>query len=219
VDSGADVHRIVLFSDAVFAIAITLLVLEIKVPEVAKRVADAELPHKLREVIPSIITYCLSFLVIAIFWMSHHRMFRVIRRYDLPLLFLNTLFLMCVALLPFPVALLGHYISSRVAMTIYMGSMAATALTASLVWLYASHKRRLLAHDVDDLAVRQISFRTHIFPVMFGVLAVAANYDIRLMQILTPVCALLIRVAERVFRRRWNRASTSHASDEMSMRA
>ena len=89
-------ERIVFFSDAVMAIAITLLAIDLKVPEIAASVAAAELPGALSELAPRFMSFIISFFVIGIYWMSHHRYFRFIKRYDGGLIVLNLLFLVSI---------------------------------------------------------------------------------------------------------------------------
>ena len=104
---GNDMGRIEAFSDGVFAIAITLLVIEIGVPHIQGE--GTTLSHALLEQWPSYLGYAISFLQIGVIWANHHNRFRFIARSDHILLFLNILFLMCVAFIPFPTALLAEY--------------------------------------------------------------------------------------------------------------
>ena len=99
-EDSRELDRIVFFSDAVFAIAITLLVLDIQVPEILERLVDERLPERLLELWPKYLSYVHSFLVILMYWMAHHSTFTAIKRYDRGLIWLNSLFLMCVAFLP-----------------------------------------------------------------------------------------------------------------------
>jgi uncharacterized membrane protein len=99
-EGGIELERIIFFSDAVFAIAITLLVLDIKVPArpaILKEPVPAWLGGQLSALSPSYLSYVLSFLVIGAFWAAHHRIFRYITGYDGRLIAVNTLLLMCVA--------------------------------------------------------------------------------------------------------------------------
>ena len=100
--AGRDRDRIVNLSDAVFAIAMTLLVLDLRVPDLPEGLVDSELPAALLSLWPKYLGYVLSFVVIGTFWVIHHSIFRSIRRYDRTLLWLNFLFLMFVAFVPFP---------------------------------------------------------------------------------------------------------------------
>ena len=111
-------------------------------------------------------SYLLSFLLVGLQWMWHHRIFHYIRRYDFPLLWINTLYLMFVALVPFPAALLGHYATSQVAMIVYTATLAACSLVGGLLWVYASHGHRLIAEDVDRAVVRRLTLRGLTPPVI-----------------------------------------------------
>ena len=126
-----ELERIVFFSDAVFAIAITLLVLDIKVPEIPERLVAQELPEALAALWPKFLSYVLSFVVILFYWTAHHRIFHAIKDYDWNLIWLNSLFLMCIAFLPFPTALLGEYGNHQLPVVIYAGSVAITRLMLS----------------------------------------------------------------------------------------
>src|SRR4051794_40035156 len=137
--------RIEAFSDGVFAIAITLLVLEIHVPE------DAEngLGQALIDQWPAYASYVVSFFVIGIIWINHHAVFDHLARADRPLLFLNLLLLLFVAVLPFPTNLIATYMQEggadeRGAAGVYSGTMTGVGLAFGALWTYASRPRRLL---------------------------------------------------------------------------
>jgi uncharacterized membrane protein len=147
-----DKSRVEAFSDGVFAIAITLLVLELKVPDV-KEGLDGALWHNW----PSYAAYVVSFAVIGIMWVNHHAMFHRVRVVDRPLLFLNLLLLMFVALVPFPTALVARYLGhpgAHVAMAVYSGNMFLTAIAWQLLWRWIVHDDRLLHEQVDPEIAR-----------------------------------------------------------------
>lgn len=118
---GIDVERIRAFSDAVFAIAITLLALEITVPE---DLPTAELGHALKEeALPSVAGYLLSFVVVGALWISHHRLFRMAKVVDGPLLYVDLALMALVAALPFPTKIVTEYHSSAIATSLYAGTI------------------------------------------------------------------------------------------------
>lgn len=162
-----ELDRIVFFSDAVFAIAITLLVLSIEVPQIPENLVAEELLDQLFDLWRNMLSYVISFLVIFSFWTVHHSIFSSIRGYDRGLLWLNGLFLMAVAFLPFPSALLGEYGDQQLVVAIYAGSMAATRLLLSAVWWYASIGRRLIASDLDPGLIRAHHVRGVVIPLIF----------------------------------------------------
>jgi len=129
-------ERLVFFSDAVFAIAMTLLVVELRVPDVS----SAELAPALGELAPEYLSFVLSFAVIGAIWMSHHRKFRAIVGYTQTLLRLNLVVLLAVASLPFSTAVLGRYGDVRVSVIIYASTICLIGLLLSTTWLYAWHR-------------------------------------------------------------------------------
>src|SRR6266498_3111523 len=104
-------ERMILFSDAVFAIAITLLVIEIKVPTIDRHIAtDALLLKALDELIPKFVGFFISFFIIGLYWTIHHRMFGYVVNYTRRLLWLNLVFLLAVVMMPFSTAFYSEYI-------------------------------------------------------------------------------------------------------------
>jgi uncharacterized membrane protein len=148
--------RLEAFSDGVFAIAITLLVLEIHVPKVA---GDHALGHALLEQWPTYASYVVSFLIIGIIWTNHHAVFDRIASVDRIVLFLNLLLLLWVALIPWPTALLAEYLreggdDARVAALVYTGTMTAMGTTFGGLWIYLSRHPRLLGSAMTPEEIR-----------------------------------------------------------------
>lgn len=121
-------ERLIFFSDAVFAISITLLILEIAVPHLGADATDAQYKRALIELIPSFFAYALSFLVIGRFWMGHHDLFGRVHRYSHRLLFPNLMFLMAIAFMPFATAFLGANLGRFVPALTYNITLLVTAL-------------------------------------------------------------------------------------------
>ena len=167
-DDDEGIERINALSDGVFAIAITLLVLNIEVPNdiPADRVAQ-ELPGRLAELIPDLLSYVVSFLVIGSYWMAHRSRFQNIRAVDRGLMWLNILFLMFVAFLPFPTALLDEYANDQLPVVLYAGSLAVARLPLTAIWWYATHNRRLIHGHLDARTVRWHRIRGLGIPLIF----------------------------------------------------
>jgi uncharacterized membrane protein len=159
-------ERIVFFSDAVMAIAITLLAIDLKVPEMAASTAAAELPMRLRAMGPQFMSFAISFFVIGIYWTSHHRYFRFIKRYDGGLIALNMLFLLFIVLMPFVASLFGQYYDLPLGMSVYAAAVAATGLSMGALWWYASHRHRLIDEHLDDQFIRARSIALAV-PLLF----------------------------------------------------
>jgi uncharacterized membrane protein len=148
------------FSDGVFAIAATLLVVEVHVPDVHQPGLAGTLAHALREEWPSYAAYAVSFAVIGIMWVNHHATFDRVARVDRALLFLNLLLLGVVAFIPFPTAVLATYLrygvdaDSRTAAVFYSLVMLAAAFAFVLCWSYLGRHQDLLREDVEPHAAR-----------------------------------------------------------------
>lgn len=126
--------RVLFFSDAIFAIAITLLALDLRVPA-----ASSQSGHVLRAAVPGITSFAISFAVIGLFWLAHHSIFRYIIAFDRPLILLNLLFLGTIAFLPYPTNVLGLTSTSQApAVIFYAACCSATGLVEVGVWLYAT---------------------------------------------------------------------------------
>jgi uncharacterized membrane protein len=136
-------ERLIFFSDAVIAIAITLLVLEIRLPVGAGELNNRELVQALLALWPKYLAYGISFLVIASFWMGHQRKFRHIRAVDRRLMWLNLLLLGTVAFIPFPTTIVAESVS-RTATIFYAGVIILAGLLAAALWAYASSQPRLI---------------------------------------------------------------------------
>ena len=166
-DDDREFGRLNALSDGVFAIAITLLVLNIEVPDVPPGRAAQELPTQLVGLVPDFLSYLISFLVIGAYWMAHRAVFRGIRSLDRTLIWLNILFLMFVAFLPFPTALLDKYPGDRLTVAIYAGSLAIARLPLTAIWWYATRDQRLVHANVDPSEIRLHRIRGLGIPLVF----------------------------------------------------
>jgi uncharacterized membrane protein len=155
VETGTEMERTIFFSDAVFAIAITLLALDITIPK-PRHVIGRELSSVVLAQWPDVLSFAVSFLIIGAYWMAHHRMFHYIKSYDARLLWLNLVFLMSIAFLPFPDKVLSEWGDrEQFAVVFYAGSMAVAGLLLCSVWWYATKGHRLVDPNMDP---RLVSF-------------------------------------------------------------
>jgi TMEM175 potassium channel family protein len=178
------IGRILALSDGVFAIATTLLILEIAVPATT---SDAGLPKALLGLWPRYLAYVISFVVIARFWVAHRQAFRLIARDDPVLVYLNLLLLMFVAFLPFPTAVVGQHAGSPAAAVLYASSVVLASLASAAYWWYASGRGNLLRPDVRRAEVRALRARSLSTPVFFALtlpIAVFAPYAAEIVWVL-----------------------------------
>jgi len=147
-----DTGRLETFSDGVFAIAITLLILDVRVPS-----GPESLAHRLLQTWPNYLAYVVSFLIIGIMWANHHIIFRLIDRTSHGLVVANLLFLLCVAFIPFPTAVLAENLresasDQRVAAIFYSATFTVTAVFYNLLWRTAARNNRLIAPGSESAA-------------------------------------------------------------------
>jgi uncharacterized membrane protein len=151
-ETGRSLDRLVAFSDGVFAIAMTLLVLNLTVPVVsgsAEHVNDV-LWEKLRDQWPELVSYALSFAVIGRYWVVHHRVFRLVRRADSTLMVLNLLLLAFIALIPWPTEMLGRYGDTTTAVVAYSVTMVGTGVASALLNWHIVRAGLLDVHVTDS---------------------------------------------------------------------
>jgi uncharacterized membrane protein len=199
--AGRELDRIVFFSDAVFAIAITILVLDIRLPDIPEGRVATELPTQILGLAPKYLSYVISFLVLAVYWQAHHRVFKPIRGYDGTLVWLNFLFLMAVAFLPFPTSLLGEYGREQVSVVIYAANAAVASLLLVAISWYTTSGHRLVAPDLDDESERIQRLQGLAVPVVF-----LASIGVSFFSPLAAMYSwLLLAVTDRLIRRLWPR--------------
>lgn len=164
-----ETSRLEAFSDGVFAVAITLLVLNIRIPGIdlppGKLPNDTDLWHTLADEWPVLAAYVTSFATIGIMWLNHHRLFVHIKRINTVLVLLNLLLLLFIVFVPVPTALLAEYVDhpdQHAAAIVYSGTFVLMACCFNLLWRYASYDNRLLGKDVDPRAIQAIS-RQYLF--------------------------------------------------------
>ncbi len=161
-------------TDGIFAIAMTLLVLELKAPELPKSASPAELLASLAPQLPSFFSFLVSFLYCGLLWIMHHLAMHFIKHLQLGLVWLNLVFLMSISVLPFSCALLGHFLRNRAAQEIYFLNVFLAALLLYAQWLWA--RSRKLVNEDNPRAAQAMGQQLLMFPVALGAAAAAAPY-------------------------------------------
>ena len=167
-------ERLILFSDAVFAIAITLLVIELKVPELAREnYNDAALAHELKHLVPRFMGFVISFAIIGIYWSIHHRLFGFVHKYSNRLIFLNMLFLFSIVLMPFSTGMFGEYsrpsaMKMFIPFAFYVGNISLTGFSNYFLWNYACKPSNNIAAGFPDQEyVKNAKRRSLVVPIVF----------------------------------------------------
>ena len=157
--------RIEALVDGVFAISMTLLVVNFHIPTVTQKVAN-ELPSKLMlSFWPNFLSYAISFILLAVFWMIHHKQFRSIKRVNEPFLWINILGLMFIALIPFSTYLLGEYGELRPTVLLFECNMLIIGLIFYIQWWYASSKHRLIDANVSSREIIAAGRKSLLVPI------------------------------------------------------
>jgi len=176
-------QRIEAFSDGVFAIAITLLILEVKVPHIHPENGES-LAVSLKKLWPSYGVYVLSFVTVGIYWANHHFIFNLYKKADHVFNLLNVLFLMCISFLPFPTAVLGEYLTNmherQTAVIFYAFGLWLPAITWMLNWLYASYRYRLIDPKLDPAFIKTMTLQYVTSSVVYTFSILASLWSSRL---------------------------------------
>ncbi len=188
-------ERICFFSDAVFAISITLLGLDLTLPA---GTTASTLPHQLASLWPKYAAFAFTFTLIGLRWLTHHLQFYSIRDYDYPLLGLNLALLLVVAFLPFPSRVLAEYPDSQAACALYVGSMAAAGLLSTALWFHACRRKGLVDDRLPESVRRNLLLRWITLPTLFGISLILLYvfphnfWPARLVALATPLVQIVI---------------------------
>lgn len=161
-DPGLSLTRLEAFSDGVFAIAITLLILEVKIPDHSDLESAGGLGPYLIRLWPNYFAFVFSFFVIGVYWVNHHYLFQFFLHTNHYFSLLTILFLMSIAFLPFPTALLGDFISdpenAGTSISFYiLGGLLFPAISWNLMWRYGSYKKRLIDKNIKDTFMKKLN--------------------------------------------------------------
>jgi TMEM175 potassium channel family protein len=201
-DVREETTRVEAFSDGVFAIAMTLLILEIRTPE---HVGAGRMAAALLALWPSYLAFVASFFTIGVMWMNHHRLFNLIGRSDQGLLATNGLLLLFVTFIPFPTALLARFLNhpdSRGAAIFYNGTFLAAALAFQLLWRHATGRGgHLLDQAADPESVAAITRQYRFGPLLYLALMLIACISAVGSLILNLALAVFFAIPSNRFRR------------------
>jgi uncharacterized membrane protein len=163
---GDEPQRLLALSDGLFATVLTILVLDLKLPELAQSAGSREIGQALAELWPHLFSYVLTFTVTEMFWLGHHRFFNYVARYDRRLLGLNLSFLLFVGLVPFSTATLSRHAPTGFFWTVYATNIIGCGATFALLCGYAlSHN--LMNFGLPSAVIRYLALRPLVIPAVF----------------------------------------------------
>ena len=186
--------RIITLTDAVLAIVMTLLVLEIVLPELSRSEVATELPKRLLELLPDVWSYAISFIILGFFWIAHDDQFHYIKRANRTLLWMTIFYLMFIAFIPFSTSLIGAYGDQQISVVIYGIDIIIVLFWTYLQWKYATRERHLIDSDLHPKLITKMSRRI-IVGIILYVIATAVSFLSTqvspILFILTPICYLI----------------------------
>jgi uncharacterized membrane protein len=188
-ERGLSKSRIEALSDGIFAFAMTLLILDVKIPPLEPG-HEAELPYRLLDVAPHFLVYAISFLIIGVHWVGHHAQLHYIRRTDRTNLWTNLFYLLAISSLPFSAGLLGRYPRQPASIIVYCGNLIAAGLLLFGQLRYAAGRGQLFDPDIDPGFIAAAGRRILMGPKIYLIAAVLSVFNPSLsllLCILTPI--------------------------------
>lgn len=165
--AGQSIERLAALSDGIFAVAMTLLVLDLHAPAVSLIHSEADLRHTLLALAPKLAVYIMSFLTLGIFWVGQQTQLNLLQRCDRDLAWLNLGFLFCVTLMPFSTGLMGAFIEYRVSLLIYWGNILLLGIALLCTWRYAV-RAGLVDKDLPIIAHKGVERRIIIAQALYA---------------------------------------------------
>lgn len=206
-------ERLILFSDAVFAIAITLLIIDLKVPELEWPVSDKQLINVLAALVPNIIGFLLSFLLIGLYWTVHHRLFGYVVAYTSFLLWLNLFFLLGIIFLPFSTSFYSAFLDPHLKSPLILYSFNFCYIGLFSFWMhrYVTNVKRNLTEGLTNEKADYYSFRAIVIPIIFALIIIVSFFSTVLALFIPPATPVIVFVLARIYkwRKKPNRGKAS----------
>jgi uncharacterized membrane protein len=186
-ETGLSKKRVELLTDGIFAVVMTLLVLDISVPQISSHDAidsaavGTELLNGLFDLWPKLLSFGISFIILAIYWLAHHRQFYYIKHVNRTLIWINFMFLMATCLLPFSASLLGEYSQQQISIFVFGANSIMMASLLCIQWWYALSHYSTLVHENLDPIIKTTSLRRLLFGIVVYLVAIGISFvDVRL---------------------------------------
>jgi uncharacterized membrane protein len=195
-----NLDRVLALSDGVFAFAVTLLALSLIVPVLSHGALQNELAAGLLSMVPTFLSYFISFFVIASWWRGHHRVFTYIKRCNSTLISLNFYFLLCITIIPFLTNLIIQYGSFELATILFAAMQVVTGTILIIIWMYASGNHRLIDPRLDARLIKFNYHRELLVIAIFLISIPIAFFSTSLAQISWLALAPLVSILQRVYR-------------------
>jgi uncharacterized membrane protein len=182
-ETGLSKKRVEFLTDGIFAVVMTLLVLEISVPQLSSShdamgsaAVETELLNGLFDLWPKILVFGISFIILAIYWLAHHRQFYYIKHVNRTLIWINFMFLMATCLLPFSASLLGEYNEQQISIFVFGANSIIIGSLLSIQWWYALSHYSTLVHENLDPIIKTTSIRRLLFGIIVYLIAIGISF-------------------------------------------
>lgn len=185
IELDSRLHRLIFLADGIYAIAMTLLAIDLFLPEATSQLRGDELLTSLVDRWPEVLAFVTSFTFIANFWVGHTMQFHLVRRFDGGLMWLALLQMMFVAFMPFPTSVVSKHTSEPVANLFYFGTILLALVVMELMWWYISRHHRLVDRDLSEDVIRRVHRISLAAPI--SVLVLMALIVVGIGQIVTPL--------------------------------
>ncbi len=191
-------ERIILFSDAVFAIAITLLIIDLKVPELEWPVTDTGLIKSLSVLVPNTI----GFLLVGLYWTVHHRLFGYVTGYTPFLLWLNLLFLLGIVFLPFSTSFYSAFFDPhlKVPLILYSFNFCYIGLFSFWIHRYVTNPKRKLTEGLSAKKASYYSFRAIVIPIIFALIILVSFFNTVLALFIPPLTPVIVFLIAKIYK-------------------
>jgi uncharacterized membrane protein len=176
---GLSKNRLESLTDGIFSVAMTILVLNISVPQISSHsslIVGTELLKRLFDLWPKILVFGISFIILAIYWMAHHRQFHYIKHSNRTLIWINIMFLMATCLLPFSTSLLGEYEDQEISILVYGSNSIIMASLLYVQWWYVTSRRGRLVNENIDPVIKKAQYRRLVFGIIVYFIAIAISF-------------------------------------------
>jgi uncharacterized membrane protein len=184
-EAGLSKNRLEALTDSIFAVVMTILVLAISVPQISSSsnytinspAAGTELLKRLFDLWPKVLSFGISFIILAIYWLAHHRQFHYIKRIDRTIVWINIVFLMATCLIPFSTSLLGEYRQQQISIFVFGGNSIIIASLLYILWWHAttSHHSELVDENLDPIT-KTTSPRRLLFGIAVHLIAIGISF-------------------------------------------
>jgi uncharacterized membrane protein len=177
------IENLISFSDALFAFSITFMALSIQLPNFPNNILESELTKRLSQaIIPNIIHYVISFLVVGLYWIGYHRIFEYIKRANIILIWLNLVFLLFISLVAYFTSLLATYGTYKIVVIAFASVLATTGFILCIIWWYSTNNKKLTDENVHPHLVRYFLIRSLVSPLIFLISIGISFVDVQVAQ-------------------------------------